>query len=182
MAGRDFLGLLFFLAKAKSFYLNLNYSQLFRGFDPFMNSSRVISLVLITMCATTIGCGGDPALPPVYPVTGKVTLQGAPLGEYGISFVSAGGDATASAVLGADGSYSLTTLDGRIGCTLGKYKVVIRPKVGPDAAMDAMKNMKPLSKGQAKEKSKLPDAFGAAGTSPKEVEVKAEPNVIDIAI
>lgn len=148
-----------------------------------MYFSRAVASVLIAICATSIGCGGGSDLPRAYPVTGKVTLQGAPLSDCGISFVPAeGGDAGASAILGSDGSYSLLTADGRPGCPLGKYKVVLRPKVDPQAAQEAMKNMQPLSKGLPKEKSKLPETYGAAKTSPKEVEVKAESNVIDIAI
>lgn len=147
-----------------------------------MHLSHAVVSALIAVCVTAIGCGGGSDLPPTYSVKGKVTLSGSPLSDYIVSFVSAKGDSGASAVLGSDGSYSLSTDDGRPGCTVGKYKIVLRPKNEPDAAMAAMKNMQPLSKGLPKEKSKVPGTYGAAGTSPKEVEVKAEPNVIDIAI
>ena len=158
--------------------------EVFFSFGFSMRLSCAVASILIAVCAVTIvGCGGGSDLPPAYSVTGKVTLQGAPLGDYGISFVPAkGGDAGGSAILGSDGSYSLMTSDGRPGCPLGKYKIVLRPNVDPKAAQEAMKNMKPLSKGLQKEKSKVPETFGAAATSPKEVEVKAESNVIDIAI
>lgn len=82
--------------------------------------------------------------------------------------------------MGADGAYSLEALDGRPGCQPGKYKVVIMP--GKDAIQAAMKNMKPGLKASPKVESKVPDAYGTAKTSPKEVEVKAESNVIDISI
>lgn len=146
-----------------------------------MYSFRLISLAIVLLCVA--GCGGGLDLPPAYPVTGKVTLQGSPMSGYVISFVSAmGGDVAASATLGSDGSYSLVTSDGRPGCTLGKHKIVLKPKNEIDAAQAAMKNMKPLSKGLPKEASKLPDTYGSARTSPKEVEVKAESNMFDIAI
>ena len=147
-----------------------------------MHLSRAVASVLIALCATAIGCGGGADLPPIYPVKGKITLQGSPLSNYIVSFVPDKGDIGGSGNLGSDGSYSLSTVDGRPGCTLGKFKVVLRPRMDLDSAQEAMKNMKPLSKGQSKEKSKLPDTYGAPGTSPKEVEVKAESNVIDIAI
>lgn len=147
-----------------------------------MHLSRAVAFALIAVCVTNIGCGGGSDLPPVYPVKGKVTLQGGPLSDYILSFIPEKGDIGASANLGSDGSYSLSTVDGRPGCTAGKFKVVLRPKMDQDSAQAAMKNMKPLSKGLSKEKSKLPDSYSAPGTSPKQVEVKAEPNVIDIAI
>lgn len=146
-----------------------------------MQLSRIVASVLIAVCATTIGCGGGPDLPPAYPVTGKVTVQGAPLAGYLISFVPQKGDGGASATVGSDGSYSLSTFDGRPGCTLGKYKVVLNP--GLEAAQAAMKNVMSGAKGPPKVAgSKIPEPYRSAVTSPKEVEVKAEPNVIEIAI
>lgn len=143
-----------------------------------MYSFRLISLAIISLCVA--GCGGGIDLPPAYPVTGKVTVQGTPLSGYLVSFVASDGKGGAAAYVGTDGAYSMETLDGRPGCEAGKYKVVIRP--GKDAMQEAMKNIKPSSKGMPKPESKVPDTYGAATTSPKEIEVKAEPNVIDISI
>ena len=109
-----------------------------------MRSSRLVASVLMAVCATAIGCGGGPEMPPAYPVTGKVTVQGAPLGGYLITFIPANGVGGASTNIGSDGSYSLSTLDGRPGCTLGKFKVVIKP--GAEASMAAMMKMKPGAK------------------------------------
>lgn len=145
-----------------------------------MHLSRIVASILIAVCAAAVGCGGGPDLPPAYPTKGKVTVQGAPLSGYLVSFVSSDGKSGASAYVGADGSYSLETLDGRPGCEAGKYKIVIRP--GTEAAQAAMKNMMSGAKGPPKMESKVPATYSAAGTSPKEVEVKAAPNVIDIAI
>ena len=145
-----------------------------------MQLSRVVAAVLIAICATAIGCGGGPDLPRAYPAKGKVTVQGAPLSGYLISFVSSDGKSGASAYVGSDGTYSLETLDGRPGCEAGKYKVVIRP--GTEAAQAAMKNVMLGAKGPPKAESKVPTTYSSAASSPKEVEVKAESNVIDIAI
>ncbi len=160
-----------------------------------MHLSPAAAFVLIAACATGIGCGGGSEVP-AYSVTGKVTVQGAPLGGYRISFVSAQGVGGASATLDSDGSYSLQTLDGRRGCTLGKYKIVLIP--GAEQAQAAMMNMQegfaemqkkrqtqPAAAGRnvpLKMSSKIPEAYNSVETSPKEVEVKAVSNVFDIAI
>jgi len=144
-----------------------------------MLTDRVVPAAIAIFCLALIGCG-DSDLPPAYSVKGKVTVQGTPLSGYLVSFVPTDGNGGASAKTGSDGGYSLETLDGRPGCQLGKYKVVIRP--GIDAIQEAMKNVKPSAKSMPNPESKVPDTYSAAGTSPKEVEVKAEKNVIDIAI
>lgn len=145
-----------------------------------MHLSRAVASVLVTVFVTVIGCSGGVELPPAYRVTGKVTVQGAPLEGYLITFIPANGVGGGSTTIGSDGSYSLSTLDGRPGCTLGKFKVVIRP--GTEASKAAMMNMTPGAKTPPKAVSKVPDSYSSASTSPKEVEVKAEPNVINIAI
>lgn len=145
-----------------------------------MSSLRLMILAFISI--SFAGCGDGLDLPKAYSVTGKVTAGGAPLSGYLVSFVAADGKGTGggTANVGSDGAFSLETLDGRPGCEPGKYKVVIRP--GQDAMLEAMKNMKPRSKGTPKMESKVPESYGAATTSPKEVEVKAQSNVIDISI
>lgn len=143
-----------------------------------MTLLRLMTLVLFSFCVA--GCGGGVDLPKAYPVTGKVTAQGAPLSGYLVSFIATDGKGGATAYAKPDGAYSLETLDGRPGCQPGKYKVVIRP--GAEAMQEAMKSVKPGLKTTPKLESKVPDTFNSATTSPKEVEVKAESNVIDISI
>lgn len=148
-----------------------------------MNPIRTFSslaLVLIFMG----GCGGD-GLPPVYPVTGKVSFSGGSLSGYRVSFVPASGSGGGSAEIKDDGSYTLQAEDGRMGCTAGKYKVTLQPGFDPKAMQEAMKKlpmMKGNTKGLAPPESKLPKTYSAAATSPKEVEVKSGPNTIDISI
>ena len=145
-----------------------------------MLSYRIVPATVVVLCLAAVGCGGGVDLPPAYSVKGTVTLAGAPLSGYLITFVATDGKGGGSATTGSDGAYSLETLDGRPGCQVGKYKVVIRP--GAEAMQAAMKNVKPGAKSMPKVESKVPEPYSSAGTSPKEVEVKAEPNVIDISI
>ena len=140
-----------------------------------MGKASVAACLLLVGIA---GCSGEPAKDKVFAVTGKVTAAGGSVDGALISFSPVGGGDGASATIGAGGVYTLLALDGRSGCPAGKFKVVLRP--GAQATQDAMKNMS--GPGAPKVDSKIPPAFAEAATSPKEVEVKAESNVIDIAI
>jgi hypothetical protein len=135
----------------------------------------------VWICLVLVGCSGAPPKADAYPVTGKVSAGGKPLAGYLITFVpSTAGNEASSATTDSNGAYTLATLDGRPGCVPGKYKVVIKP--GAEATMAAMKNMKPGMSGPPGATSDVPPSYGDAATSPKEVEVKAEPNTIDITI
>lgn len=134
----------------------------------------------VCACLVLVGCSGAPPKPDAYPVTGKVTVEGKPLAGHLVSFVSTSTGEGSSATTDSNGAYTLSTLDGRPGCVPGKYKVVIKP--GAEATMAAMKNMKPGMTAPPTASAEVPGTYGDAATSPKEVEVKAESNTIDIAI
>jgi hypothetical protein len=128
------------------------------------------------------GCGG-PAKPTLYPVSGKVTLEGKSLANVGIYFISTTDKAqNYSGTIAADGSYSLSDpQDQRQGAEAGKYKVVLQ------LTGDALKNsmMEAMKQGQgvpAAASLPFPNEYTSAETSPKEVEVKAESNTINITI
>lgn len=149
-----------------------------------MNSFQWFScLSLVLSCL--VGCSGSDELA-VYPVAGKVSFQGGSLSGYRISFVSQAGDGAAG-VIKDDGTYALEASDGRKGCMAGKFKVVIQPNVDMKAMQESMAKMasaKPGAKGGGppQVESKIPKTYGAATTSPKEVEVKSGSNTIDISI
>ncbi len=141
--------------------------------------SKMRSLGLLLTCVFVFsGCGESaPEKAKVFPVSGKVTVGGAPLDGYMIIFGSTTTGDGASATTKSDGTYTLAVSDGRPGCVPGKYKVVIKP--GAAAMQAAMANVGP---GGPKVDTKVPGTFGSAETSPKEVEVKAESNTINIEI
>ena len=81
------------------------------------------------------GCGSADTLPPLSPVKGKVTLDGAPLtaGQVGlhpekidpaVKVPPSGGQ------IDANGNYEVFT-GGKSGAPLGKYKVVVTPLMVP---------------------------------------------------
>jgi hypothetical protein len=132
-----------------------------------------------------LGCGGDSGAPraDIHPVTGKVTVDGKALTGCTIIFATSnpeiGAESGYSCELGADGSYTLADDEGTAGAAAGKYKVTFTLPL--EAAKEAMMagGGQPGSGGA---NSPFPKEYGSADTSPKEVEVKAGPNVIDLEL
>lgn len=90
-----------------------------------MNFAKLSGLLLVLLLLT--GCG--PAPVKIVPVTGKITIQGAPLPWGTITLIpdtTKGNSSTLQpyGTISADGSYSLTT-DGKPGAPLGAYVVTI---------------------------------------------------------
>ena len=90
-----------------------------RATDPFITCLLALGVV---------GCGGGDSFP-IAPVTGKVTLNGQPLADARVIFhsTSAGKDVgpDSGGLTDAQGNYSLTTVDGRTGATVGTNSVRI---------------------------------------------------------
>jgi hypothetical protein len=81
------------------------------------------------------GCGGKrPNLPPQYPVSGIITLDGKPLATAGIMFLPRGETrgTGAFAMTDAAGKYSLKTDHGGAGAPEGEYAVTISKVVNRD--------------------------------------------------
>ena len=144
---------------------------------------RNFAVVLVAaLLFVNSGCPGGPTKAVLHPVSGKVTVGGKPLADCTIQFVGTGTEAVSfNGKLGKDGTYSLVDpTDGRAGAAAGKYKVVLMGS--PDAAMEAMKTMKGPQSGPPTVTAPFPAEYSAVETSPKEVEVKAGSNSIDIVI
>lgn len=85
------------------------------------------ALCLISLC----GCGGKPAgYPDTAPVTGTVTLDGAPLEGASISFAPPKGRASGGTT-DAEGKYELSYIGAVKGAMLGAQRVMISKRV-PD--------------------------------------------------
>jgi hypothetical protein len=145
---------------------------------------RVLCGALVfCLLAAGAGCGGGPSKPKQYPVSGKVMVDGKPLANVGIYFIASTGAQNFSGTTGSDGSYSLSDpQDKSGGAQPGKYKIVLQ-LVGEDLSKGMMQAMQaPGQGGPPKVTTPFPTEYTAATTSPKEVEVKAESNTIDITI
>ena len=77
-------------------------------------------LFVATICAT--GCGDG--FPERVKISGTVMIDGKPL-ERGFIQVIPEKDRSASAEIGPDGKFTLSTFDDKDGCVLGTHKVVI---------------------------------------------------------
>jgi hypothetical protein len=148
------------------------------------------TLAGFTMCIVVIcsGCGGDGSAK-LYPVKGKITVGGKPLADCGVNFTTdspvQGAQPGYSGKTNTAGEYQLTDGAGKTGAAVGKYKVSFAVVVTPEAAKAAMMMKSgPGAPGgpPAASAAPFPSEYSSAATSPKEVEVKAESNNIDISI
>jgi hypothetical protein len=143
--------------------------------------TRNALLIPILFLAAT-GC--EPAGPKVYPVKGKLTINGMPAKDVQLSFYPVASEGTVgSSVLSPDGSYEIISgNEGRPGIPQGKYKVVLQASqtLGKEAAMARYGGAGGAP--PAAPEMSFPKEYAASDTSPKEVEVKAETNTINIDI
>lgn len=104
---------------------------------------------LVLLLGWLVGCG--PASPTVVPVSGRVTLDGAPLVGATLSFqpITDKSSATQTAIgsygkTDADGRYSLRLIDpDQPGALIGRHTVVVTTAVAADPASDEIKLKQP---------------------------------------
>jgi hypothetical protein len=154
---------------------------------------KALSLfVLLSMSFAAVGCG-----PPykVYPVTGRVTMDGAPLVGATVTLkpVSADGK-PASGTCDKDGNYSVVDLrpEGASGAAAGDYKVGIlwyKPSVdtskmtsGGSAENEKVDDSKAAHKTTSGPKSDLPTDYQNPDTSELTLTVKPGSNKGDFAL
>lgn len=150
-----------------------------------MRTLAGFAICVVVLCS---GCGGDGSAA-LYSVKGKVTVGGKPLADCGVNFTAVnpvkGAQPGYSGKTNAAGEYQLSDGAGKTGAAVGKYKVSFAIVVSPEAAKMAMmtKSAPGAPSGPpAAPAAPFPAEYGSFSTSPKEVEVKAESNTIDISI
>ncbi|MBD3675011.1 MAG: carboxypeptidase regulatory-like domain-containing protein [Planctomycetaceae bacterium] len=67
---------------------------------------------------------------PVYPVSGKITLGGAPVANAIVSFAPQGDQPAATGKTNSSGEYQLTTYEGYDGAAEGEYVVLVTKSAG----------------------------------------------------
>ena len=100
---------------------------------------RVCLFAQLGCFALLLGCSGgvEPEeVPPLQPVTGKVTLDGQPAAGVAVSFAPAGGTTGNGAYASTDesGSYSLQYRTGDPGIPAGEYEVSFSKMAQPDGS------------------------------------------------
>jgi len=141
----------------------------------------LLALVAAVGLVGLVGCSG-PAGPNTVPAKGTLTIDGQPADNVTINLSPL--DSTLPMASGPvkGGAFELFSgAQGKPGAVPGKYKVVLA-QTGP-ASMEEAKAM--YSKGGGpppKPKASFPEKYLQAGTSDKEVEIKAGPNELKIDI
>ena len=134
-----------------------------------MRYGIIFSLVSALFAA---GCGGEAGVA-THPVKGKLTIGGKAIDGIQITFEPMTEGESASGNTQADGSYVLFTgVQGRPGAPAGKYRVVLADPGGTDYMDNPSGDTQP---GAPDIKGRVPDGY-----TPKEVEVVAGENTIDI--
>lgn len=140
--------------------------------------TALAGLVLMTLA----GCGPGGYSGPTGTVTGKATLDGAPV-QSGcvVSFVSDAGF-TASAKVGAGGSYTLMNVD-KPEIPVASYKVAVAQPAAEISGADYDKYMSAEGGGEAKTAPEtIPAKYQNAETSGLSFDVKQGPNTINIEL
>ena len=139
-----------------------------------MNYVKHIGLAWLVCCVA--GCGGDDG-PKVYPVTGKVTIDGQPAADLFVHFTGGGTDG--SGVSGTDGTFTVTSgSEGKPGLAPGTYQVYLQSKGGgPSPGGEG--GYDPTAGGST---DPFPKKWGAAGTTPLSVEVKTEATEVNVEV
>lgn len=147
------------------------------------SSLRLVTSALVGLLL--VGCG--PTGPALNPVTGKVTIKGAPASGLQVSFMPVDSKKMAASGKVEGGSYTLYSNAGA-GAMAGKYKVVIAQAAAGSGGAPTPEQMAAQYSGNrqggapAQDKPSFPAEYSAADTTPLEVEVKAGANTIDIPL
>jgi hypothetical protein len=116
-------------------------------------------LLAIAWLSLVGGCGGTG--PALAPVTGKVTVAGAPLTSGTVNFESVDRGFAAPGVLQSDGTYKVRSQHGD-GLPIGRYRVSITPPPGND----------PLGGKKAPPSSPIPEKYRSFTTSGLDADVR----------
>ena len=128
------------------------------------------------------GCGGGGRKEGLAPVTGQITYDGQPVPAGHIYFYPVDGKRSSSGSIEADGKYALTSYTSGDGALIGKHKVVIDAKE-PGAPLPNPDDPDAFKPGAIKPPARiLPAQYYDQATTPLEVDVKDEDNVIDFPI
>lgn len=149
-----------------------------------------IALLILT------GCGPGGGSVPTYPVSGKVTLNGAPVAGATVTFSpEQSGIPTAMGISDGQGLYKLTTYTSGDGAGEGSFKVLVYKMSEEDAGPSlpthdptgrgpsaAPTHSGPRGAGGKKAASLLPEKYMKASTTPLTKSVQAGPNTIDLEL
>ena len=130
------------------------------------NGTWAVVLVLLSAAALLVGCGSGTAR---VPVSGIVTYQDKPLSYGGVMFQPLGGGRPSRGKIQADGSFSLTTVDGEVGVEIGTCQVRVTAFAAQQASEETQGSREPTLG-----ESAIPAKYTRYGTSGIKVEVTSD--------
>ena len=145
--------------------------------------ARQFSLISFAMLGMrVVGCGGGKPAVKLYPVKGRVTVNGKPLTKCTISLSTQNPEKSAeggySSPLDVEGKFNIISTNGGAGAPIGKYKVTLL--LPPEEAKKAM--MGGGGKEGYEAAAPFPPEYGSPQTSKKEIEVKPQPNELNLEL
>lgn len=143
---------------------------------------RRFCVAWVLTVATLIGCGQSG--PAVHPVSGIVTVGGKPVQNVQVTFMpTEPSRPIASGNVDADGRYVLTSgATNRRGAVAGAYKVVLSQLDGAAQAEVEARYTSGTGGPPPVPKAAFPDEYKSVESSPKQVDVVAGSNTINIEI
>lgn len=144
-------------------------------------SIRWVPLVLIALVGTAIiGCGSSG--PEMAPVTGVVTLDGAPVADAAVMFMPEGGGRPATGVTDAEGKFALETAEPGDGALIGKHKVTVTgvKVTGMQATEDGLSGV--VDPSQIKEEWFVPQKYSKPETSGLTQEVTGDMPPVELKL
>jgi len=150
-----------------------------------VKSICVASLILVS----TVGCGGSASKNPgvdVHPVTGKITVDGAPIA--GATVIFKGDQRGSSGITNDQGVYTLMTFDPGDGVPAGNYKVAVIKQeiVGADSSYSDVNSpnygKEPPPEALGKTVFHVAEKFGSPDSSGLTATVQAGTNEINFEV
>ncbi len=154
-----------------------------------MRSLLFLTLIIV---AGISGCTPRVEVATLFPVKGRVTLNGAPLAGCKLVLIPVktdpGADDGYAGVLNEKGEFELSSLKGKAGAAAGQYKVTFQLAAVEDVNSEASRQaaMKAMMSGGAgppeQKEAPYPAEYSSYKTSPKEVEISREANELLISL
>jgi hypothetical protein len=94
-------------------------------------TSRIANTCLLFSLIASLGCGSSEDLPPLAPVDGRVTLNGAGVEGAKVLFNPTKGPSS-TAVTDASGTFSLSLTGNQVGAVVGTHTVKVEMPMQPD--------------------------------------------------
>lgn len=120
------------------------------------NRMRSLKFGTLLLCGSLVlfaGCGsggvGSGDQQDVYPVTGKVTMNGAPVAGATVTFSPQGKQPVAYGRTNSSGEYALTTYEANDGAAAGDYTVMVSKTVSAPSAVSEESVHQAMSSGEA---------------------------------